>query len=105
MNPNKANGHYEVLNPWADADPMPLRGISPRLTDLAGKKVGLFCNYKRSAKPIMDVVREKLKVRFPTVQFADFLNVQHTEIAKSPDKARFEEWLKGVDAVILAYAD
>jgi len=38
------NYQYEVLNPWADLDPVPLRGISPRVTDLAGKTIGLFRN-------------------------------------------------------------
>ena len=29
---------FEVLSPWADTDPIPFRGISPRLDGLAGKK-------------------------------------------------------------------
>ena len=40
---------YEVLSPWAEADPVPLSGISPRLEDMTGKKIGLFCNSKRAA--------------------------------------------------------
>ncbi len=105
MDTNKANGHFEALNPWADADPVPLRGISTRLTDLAGKKVGLFCDHKRTAKPILALVRDKLKARFPTIQFVDFMYRENLEIVGTTDKARFEEWLKGVDAVILAYGD
>jgi hypothetical protein len=35
---------YEVLGPWAEADPIPSRGINPRITDLAGKKIGLYRN-------------------------------------------------------------
>jgi len=33
--PEKTNYTYEVLSPWAEADPVPWRGINPRLTDLA----------------------------------------------------------------------
>ncbi len=33
---------FVALSPWADVDPIPLRGISPRIQNLAGKKIGLF---------------------------------------------------------------
>ena len=36
------NGQYEVLNPWAEVDPIPLKGIAPRVADLTGKTMGLF---------------------------------------------------------------
>ena len=35
---------YEVLNPWAESDPVPMRGISPRLDTMEGKTIGLFQN-------------------------------------------------------------
>ena len=39
---------FEVLSPWAEADPVPMEGLTAeRLTDLNGKKVGLFCNIKQ----------------------------------------------------------
>ena len=37
-----AESQYEVLSPWADVDPIPVRGISPRLDSVEGKKIGLF---------------------------------------------------------------
>ena len=39
MNHIESGGQYEVLNPWAEADPIPLEGISARLNELAGKKI------------------------------------------------------------------
>jgi hypothetical protein len=36
---------YEVLSPWAEVDAASLRGISPRLDSLAGKKIGIFAKY------------------------------------------------------------
>ena len=57
------NGQYEVLSPWAEVDPVQLRGISPRVTDLGGKTIGLFINHKGAAPPIQAVVEAKLKER------------------------------------------
>ncbi len=97
---------YEVLSPWAQIDPLPLRGISPRLETLAGKKIGLFANYKRAAKPIQDVVERKLKGRFPDCETILYesrgMNVTESE---TENRAKFEEWMKGVDAVIAAVGD
>ena len=55
---------FEILSPWADIDPLPLKGIAPRLTNLAGKTIGLFALSKRASRPIVLAVGEKLKERF-----------------------------------------
>ncbi len=106
MTNHKSNGQYEVLSPWAEVDPIPLRGISPRVTDLAGKRIGLFRNFKRAARPILTVVESKLKERFPTAEFSWFdstaANVLETE---TENRARFEEWAKSVDTVVAAVGD
>jgi hypothetical protein len=103
---NKTNPEYEVLSPWAEADPIPFRGISQRLDTLAGKKIGLFRNSKRAALPTLNVVGRKLKEKFPTAEFTEFGNLKPNEvIIEQEDKEKFEEWLKGVDAVVAAYGD
>lgn len=99
------NGQYEVLGPWAEVDPVPLKGISPRLTDLAGKKVGFFWNSKRAAKPMLAVLEEKLKARFPACESDHFAFMPNEGIGDTEEIGRFEEWLKGVDAVVLSYGD
>lgn len=106
MSSNKLDGQYEVLSPWAEADPIPIRGIAPRLTDLAGKKIGLLCNIKRAAPPILNVVERELKKRFPTSEVSWF-RMQSMSVSEleSQNKAKFEEWIKGVDAVIPAVGD
>lgn len=38
--------NYEVLSPWADVDPIPLKGNSPWVTDLKSKTIGLYSYYK-----------------------------------------------------------
>lgn len=108
MNPDKANGSYKVLSPWAEADPIPLRGLTaPRLTDLAGKKIGLLCNTKRAARPISTVVERKLKERYPTAEISWYftLNAIGPEEIETENKAKFKDWLKGVDTVVAVVGD
>jgi hypothetical protein len=98
--------HYEVLSPWAEADPKPLKGISPRLDNLSGKKIGLFANYKRAAMPIARSLQEKLTAEYPdaevSIYHSDRWNV--TEI-ETDNEEKFREWVKGTDAVILMVGD
>jgi len=94
---------FEVLNPWAEVDPQPVRIINARLDTLAGKKVGLFANVKRAAKPILAEVEKGLKKRYPDVQTSLFQTPQWN--AQKADRPRFEAWLKGVDAAVVAVGD
>jgi hypothetical protein len=96
---------YEVLNPWAEADPIPLRGISPRLNNLTNKKIGLFVNSKIAAKPTQDAVELQLKEKFPALQFSRFVRKQNLSVAETEDNDKFKEWIKGVDAVVLSAGD
>lgn len=105
MTNSSTNGTYEVLNPWADADPVPLTGIAARLTDLAGKKVGLFRNSKRAAPLSLNAVEKKLKERYPTMEFSPFALMPNAGVLETEDKDRYEEWVKEMDAVIFAYGD
>ena len=97
---------YEVLSPWADADPVPLKGITPSLHDLNGKNIGLFCNSKRAAPLMLSAVEQGLHERFPevTTSWYEFteVNVPETE---TRNRAKFEAWVRGVDAVVLAVGD
>ena len=102
----KTEGYYGVLSPWAEADLVPYRAISPRVSDLANKKIGIFCNTKRVAKPTLQVIEDRLKKQFPSAAFSWFFNTAPNEaIIAQPRKDEFESWLKGVDAVIAAYGD
>src|SRR3990172_2627135 len=95
--PTKTDGDYEVFSPWAEADPIPWRGINPRLTDLAGRKIGLLRNSKRAAEPSLKIGADRLKKRYPTVEFSWFVNVRPNETAVAQDiKDEFEAWLKEV---------
>ncbi len=99
------SGAYEVLSPWAEVDPVPLAGISPRLPELRGKRIGLCHNYKIAARPILDAVEAELRRRFDDVSIQRFGRQVSDEIAATPDRARYEQWAREVDAVILAVGD
>lgn len=98
---------YEVLNPWAEVDPIALRGISARVEGgLAGKKIGLFANFKRAARPMLEVVSRRLKERYPDCETMLFdsrgNNVVETQ---TENREQFEAWAKGMDAVVGAVGD
>jgi hypothetical protein len=103
---NTAMNIYEVLSPWADADPIAPRGISPRLDSLEGKTIGLLRNSKRAAAPLMKVIERRLREKFPSVEFTEFANLKPNERLLDQDlKEDFEKWLKDVDAVIATFGD
>ncbi len=97
---------YEALSPWADVDPIPVRGISARIDSLSGKKIGLFANFKRAARPIMAEVEKRLKERYPDVETILFdSTLPNVTEAETVNKEKFTAWAKGVDAVIAAVGD
>ncbi len=106
MNSDKSEYQYEVLSPWGEVDPVILRAISPRLTGLAGKRIGLFNNLKRAARPILTTIEEQLKQKFPTCETSWYIpaSLNPPEI-ETERKNAFESWLRRLDAVICAVGD
>ncbi len=106
MSAEKTTAFYEVLSPWAEADPIPLNGLAPRLDKLDGKRIGLLCNNKRAAPLILDAAEKLLKEKFSGVKTSRFIG--HSFSVSSLEKDRegeFNDWIKGVDAVIAAVGD
>jgi hypothetical protein len=107
MTTKKGLDQYAVLSPWAEADPVPSRGITPRLSRLASKNIGLMANAKRASRPILSAVERKLKEKIPSAGISWYF----TQFAVGPaeadtdNKTRYEDWLKGVDAVVAAVGD
>jgi hypothetical protein len=103
----KAPGvQFEVLSPWADVDPIPLRGISPRLSSLAGKKIGLFVNPKRAAMPIAESIQRRLGAMYPDVQTIIYHSVgANVNEIETKNKDKFTAWAKGLDAAIAVVGD
>ncbi len=106
VNTSQRYADYEVLSPWADADPVPLRGISPRQADLAGKKIGLYSNRKRAAELTLQAVERQLRENHPGAETSWYIcTTINTPEMLTEGKAKFEAWVAGVDAVVLAVAD
>jgi hypothetical protein len=98
---------YDVLSPWAETDPIPLEGITPRLDNLQGKRLGLYANYKRAAVPIQDAVEAELVRRFPEgLAISRFHQAGSNDVGSSADQgAEFKRWLEDLDGVIVAVGD
>ena len=97
---------FEALSPWADVDPIPLRGISPRIDNLAGKKIGLFVNPKRAAMPIAQSIDRRLKAMYPDVQTTIYHSVgANVNEIETKYKEKFTAWAKGLDAAIAVVGD
>lgn len=104
--PKSPDAQFEVLSPWADADPIPLRGISPRIPTLAGKRIGLFVNPKRAALPISESIDRRLKAMYPDVQTIVFRDTEaNVSVMETKNKDRFIAWAKGIDAAIAMVGD
>jgi hypothetical protein len=66
----------------------------------------LFINPKAAALPMLSSIEAKLKERIPTLKISRYLLVGNDlEITETKDKAEFEDWAKGVDAIIGAVGD
>ncbi len=104
---------YEVLSPRGEVDPVGTIGLQPRIADLNNKTIGLYTTFKEHWSLILEEIGRQLKERFPSAEFTRFkytkdLNsyTQVAEVAKDPEvRPSFEEWLRGVDAVITANGD
>jgi hypothetical protein len=104
--PKAQDIQFEVLSPWADVDPIPFRGISPRIPTLAGKKIGLFVNPKRAAMPIAESIDRRLKAMYPDVQTIVFRSVgANVNEIETKNKDKFTAWVKSLDAVIAVVGD
>jgi hypothetical protein len=99
---------YEVLSPWAEVDPIIYRGLTaPRLTDLAGKKIGLFASSKPISSRIMTAFERQFKKRFPNTQTSMWVGEGQWGVIQMDTDRRdaYKEWINGVDAVVAAVGD
>ncbi len=96
---------YEVLNPWAEASPRSLTGITPRVDGLSSKRIGLFINYKRAAPLILHEVQRRMTQRYPSATFSEFFFRQNFDVSQTAEMPNLQNWLKGVDTVIAAVGD
>ena len=104
--PDSSDIQYKVLSPWADVDPKPLQGISPRLDNLSGKKIGLFANYKRAAMPIARSLQAKFQAKYPDSEFSIYHSTQwNVNEIDTANGEKFKKWVEDQDAVVLLVGD
>lgn len=101
------NAQYEVMSPWAEADTVPMKGLTaPRVTDLNGKKIGMFCNIKQASHRIAPVVERRLKEKYPDATFSYYEGQAFSVSEMEPQNLdKFNKWIDEVDTVILAVGD
>jgi hypothetical protein len=102
------DSQYEVLSPWAEVDPVQLRGLkAPRLTSLAGMKIGLFASSKPISSRILTAFEKQFKEKFPTSETSWYVGEGSWAVIQMDTKNRekYQEWVNGVDAVVAAVGD
>ena len=72
IGPVMADVTLEVLNPRGELPPLQTKGLSPRVPDLAGKRIALIANYKAGAELFLTKIEELLKQKFPTATILRF---------------------------------
>jgi hypothetical protein len=89
----------EVLNPRGEVDPPTTLGISPRVTTLAGKRIGLYDNGKEGFADFLNVIEKLLKEKYPTATIVRFNGAFDCGDALAAKIA------KGVDTVLYGSGD
>jgi hypothetical protein len=56
----------EVMNPRGAIAPPAVVALTERVTDLSGKRIGIYWNGKKGADNLLDVMGELLEKRFPS---------------------------------------
>jgi hypothetical protein len=62
----KSKESLRVLHPRGEREAVPARGISPRVSALEGKRIGLYWNGKPDGDYFWDTIEALLRKRFPT---------------------------------------
>jgi hypothetical protein len=89
----------EVLNPRGEIEPPPTLAPTTRVTDLAGKRVGLYWNGKVGTDVFFDTVEKLLKEKFPTIKVLRYVGAFDLGDALAPKIA------KEVDTFIYGVGD
>jgi hypothetical protein len=97
---------YEVLSPWADADPVALKGITERPKGLEGRKIGLFSNGKRAAPLVLAALERQLREKVPSIETSRYESSRaNTPEILTEGRDKFEAWVGLQDTVVLAVGD
>ncbi len=92
----------ELLNPMGVIEPAKTIGLTPRIPDLAGKKVALLNNGKSGVRNLISALEELLKQKYPT---ATILTQYKAGSTADPREEEFQKIAKECDAFIFAIGD
>ncbi len=63
----------KVLSPRAEVESVPQSSASPRLANLAGKKIGILQNTKGGAEMLVPYLQKALKARVPDIELRKWI--------------------------------
>jgi hypothetical protein len=66
--PKRSSATLEVMNPRGEIPPPAFNAPSPRVSDLAGKKIGIYWIGKAGGDNFWDGIEEMLKTKYPTAE-------------------------------------
>lgn len=89
----------KLLNPRGSIEAKPVSAPNPRVTDLAGKRIGLYWNSKPGLDNFYKVFEELLKERYPTAT----TNWLRGAFLIRDDDA--EAWLPQIDTFVYGVGD
>jgi len=88
-----------LLNPRGVIEAKPMSTPNPRVTDLAGKRIGLYWNSKPGMDNFYKVFEELLKKKYPT---ATTTLLQGAFLIRDEDA---EAWLPQIDTFVYGVGD
>ena len=92
----------ELLNPMSVIEPPKTIRLTPRISDLAGKKIALLHNNKPGAANLYAALEELLKQKYPGITILRGFN---PGIQAQAQEEHFQEIAKGCDAFVYAMGD
>ena len=96
---NSGNISLELMNPRGEIEKPPVYDPSPRVSDLSGKKIGLYSNGKHGVDHLYTVIENLLQERYPglaTKRLVGPFEIKDTET---------DGFVSDIDAFIYAVGD
>jgi hypothetical protein len=92
----------ELLNPMGVIEPPQTLGLTPRISDLAGKKIALLHNNKPGVTNLYAALEEQLKQKYPGITIS---RENKPGSITQPREEEFQKIAKECDAFIYAIGD
>jgi len=90
----------DVLDPRGELYSPPVTAINPRLSTLAGKKIGILNNTKPGADAFQPYLEKALKEIVPTIEFRTWVISYNGYPGKEKDLKALADWSDGAIGVL-----